>query len=166
MKTFIIFFAAILAFCPTVAQNYYKDGALIKINDDLTFQCGVFRSFIGLRSTKNYPIDQYGVATVIDRYAIKRAFEETFTADELQKYRDRILNFSVIHDGKLKPVDIDFVFQEEVPENTISPIKFAILRQKLLDYLKFKSNFKLNPQSYYVWDENIVAPLSYYLQSK
>lgn len=39
MKTLIAFMAATLTVITAAAQEYYKDGALFRINDSLTLKC-------------------------------------------------------------------------------------------------------------------------------
>ena len=175
MKTLIAFMAATLTVITAAAQAYSKDGAFFRINDSLTLKCILFQSSrnstISIVSTNefNYPRDRSIENTLVslkDRSAIKRSFQETFTPAELELYNDVILTMGITHDGLLKPVDAWFTIPNQAPGNTISPNKFAILRQKLLDYVQFTTPLKLNPDLYYSWSENLVMPISYYLQSE
>lgn len=56
MKTLLTFIAAVLTVLTVSAQDYYKNGTLIKINDDLTFKCYVNEDFITLVNTKKITI--------------------------------------------------------------------------------------------------------------
>lgn len=166
MKTLIILAATALMTVSAYAQEYYKDGALFKINDSLTLKCVTFKSTIGILNVKTYPRarQENNVADIKDRSAFKRAFEETFTPSELEKYQNMTFSLGVIHNSLLKPVDVEFAFQNKAPGNTIPPAKFATLRQKLIDYLEFKPIFTLEPDLYYNWDEGVIAPIRYYLE--
>ncbi|MCC8062731.1 MAG: hypothetical protein LIO68_05765 [Rikenellaceae bacterium] len=169
MKTLITFIAAILTVVTAAAQDYYKDGALIKINDDLTFKCGANEDFISLTNVKKrsvYAPQKSAGAALTDRSVIKRALEETFTAEELEKYKDVMLSFDAVLNASVKPVDVAFAFQNGDPGNTIPPAKFAKLRQKIMEYAQFRTNIKLNPGEYYYWDEGLVAPIWYYRDAK
>lgn len=165
MKKIITFIAAVLTVLTATAQDYYKDGAFVKINDDLTFKCEVSENFISLTNVKKYstyaPQKSAGAA-LTDRSVIKRALEETFTPEELETYKDVILSFSIVLNASLKPVDVTFSFQNGAPGNTIPPTKFATLRKKIMDYAQFRTNLKLNPGEYYYWDECLIAPIWYY----
>lgn len=92
MKTLIAFLAATLAVLTAAAQDYYKDGALFKINDTLTLKCITFKSTIDiLNVNKEYTIDQTfdgDVATPKDwGEAFTKALEETFTPVELKNIK-------------------------------------------------------------------------------
>lgn len=174
MKTLITFIAAVLTVLTAAAQDYYKDGALFKVNDDLTLKYIVFQggttSTINIFSTKafSYQFDSsvdHKTATLKDRSILKRALEETFSPAELEKYKDVEMGIHIIYNGSLKPVDAMFSIGNKAPDNTIPPIKFATLRQKLIDYAEFATTLKLDSDLYYTWNESIVVPLSYYLQS-
>lgn len=169
MKTLITFIAAVLTVVTAAAQDYYKDGALIKINNDLTFKSEVSENFISLINVKKYSVyapQKSAGAGLTDRSVIKRALEETFTAEELEKYKDVTLSFNAVLNASLKPVDVMFVFQKGAPGNAIPPAKFATLRQKIMEYAQFRTNIKLNPGEYYSWDEGLVAPIWYYRDAK
>ena len=169
MKTLITFIAAVLTVLTAAAQDYYKDGALFRINDSLTLKCVTFRSTIGILNVKEYMIDQTAdndVATPLNWSAFKKALEETFTPEELGQYADVMMGINITHDGLLKPVDVSFSIENKAPDNTISPTQFAMFRQKLLDYLKFESSFKLNPTHYYNWYGNKIFSIKYLLQSQ
>lgn len=154
MKTLITFMAVVLTVITATAQDYYKDGALFKINDNLTLKCVTFKSTIGILNIREYNIDQTldsDVATPKDWDAFKRALEETFTPAELEEYKNVRMGINITHDGSLKPVDVSFSIENKTPDNTISPAQFAMFRQKLLDYLEFESNLKLDSTHYYNW---------------
>lgn len=168
MKTLITFIAAVLTVLTAVAQDYYKNGALIQINDDLIFKCYVNEDFITLVNTRKesiYAPRESAGAGLTDRSVIKKALEETFTAEELEKYKDVSLSFNAVLNASLKPVDVTFSFQNETGR-TIPPAKFATLRQKIMDYARFRTNFKLNPGEYYSWNEGLIAPIWYYCDAK
>ncbi len=174
MKTIITFITAILTLSTAIAQDYYKNGALFKVNDDLTLKYIVFQgatSRINIFSTEAFSyqfdvrIDRPSV-TLKDYSILKRALEETFSPEELQKYKDVEMGIHIICNGQLKPVDAMFSIRNEAPDYTIPPLKFAMLRQKLIDYAEFVTQSKnLCTDQYYTWSESIVVPLSYYLQS-
>lgn len=175
MKTLITFIAAVLTVVTAAAQDYYKDGALFRVNDCLTLKCIVFQGSasytISIVSTNafNYPTDSSIENTLVnlkDRSVLKRAIQETFTSEELERYQDVHLSIAIIHDGTLKPIDVLFTIDNKMPDKTIPPFKFATLRQKLLDYVQFETRQKLSPNLYYYWNENIVVPISYYLKSE
>lgn len=174
MKTLFALTITFLATLSSFAQDY-KDGELFKINDSLTLKCiifqGIHSSTINIVSTSafEYPFDSSIENTLVqmkDRSILKRAFQETFTPEELERYKDVEMSIIITHNGTLKPVDAMFSIGNKEPDNAISPFKFATLRQKLIDYAEFETKLKLNPDLYYTWNENIVVPLSYYLQSK
>ena len=99
MKTLITFIAAVLTVLTVSAQDYYKNGTLIKINDELTFQCYVNEDFITLVNTEKintYVPRKSANAALIDRSVIKKALEETFTAEELENYKDVTLSFNAV----------------------------------------------------------------------
>lgn len=168
MKTLITLIAAVLTVLTAAAQDYYKNGALVKIDDELTFRCSTNEDFISLTNVKRksvYAPRESAGAGLTDRSVIKKALEETFTAEELEKYKDVSLSFSTVLNASLKPVDVTFSFQNETGR-TIPPAKFATLRQKIMDYAQFRTNFKLNPGEYYYWDEGLIAPIWYYRDAK
>ena len=168
MKTLFTFIAAVLTVLTVSAQDYYKNGTLIQINDDLTFKCYVNEDFITLVNTKKiniYVPRKSANAALIDRSVIKKALEETFTAEELENYKDVTLSFNAVLNASLKPIDITFSFENETGR-TIPPAKFATLRQKIMDYARFQTNLKLHPGEYYLWDEGLIAPLWYYRDAK
>ncbi len=161
--------AAVLTVLTVAAQDYYKDGALIKINDDLTFKCGVSENSISLTNVKRHSVyapQKSAGAALTDRSAIKRAFEETFTVEELEKYKDVTLLFDIVLNASVKPGDVAFAFQNGDPGNSIPPAKFATLRKKIMEYAQFRTNIKLNPGEYYSWDEGLIAPIWYYRDAK
>lgn len=167
MKTLITLAATALMTIAASAQEYYKDGALFKINDSLTLKCVTFKSTIGILNVKTYPMtpQENNVADIKDLSAFKRAFEETFTPEELEQYKDVVsITPIIIHNGLLQPVDVMFSFHDKIPDNTIPPAKFATLRQKLIDHLEFKPIFTLDPDLYYNWEEGVIAPIRYYFQ--
>lgn len=169
MKTFITFIAAVLTVITATAQDYYKDGELIKISDSVTLKCDASEDIIGLRGIKSYTYAEQdnNVASLKDRTVFKNALEETFTPEELEKYKDIILVIGVIHDASLKPVDIDFAFSRTGGD--IPPLKFGTLRQKILESIEFIPVFKslqLKPGMYYRWDEGLIAPIWYYRDAK
>lgn len=168
MKALLTLVGALLLSTTLFAQDLYQNESMIRINNDLTFKCYVNEDFITLVSIKKesvYAPRKSAGAGLTDRSVIKKALEETFTAEELEKYKDVILSFNAVLNASLKPVDVTFSFQNETGR-TIPPAKFATLRQKIMDYARFRTNFKLNPGEYYYWDECLIAPIWYYRDAK
>lgn len=167
MKTLLALFAALITVTTTAAaQHAYKDGELFKINDTVTLQCTMSQQkFIGLRSTEKFEFDKSvnDVVTSPEDYSVfKRAFEETFTSEERDKYKDVMIGLCVIHDGRMRPTDVWFSFENKIPDNTIPPTKFATLRQKILNYVTFRANPYTIPDKYYRWYDGI-GSMRYYL---
>lgn len=75
-----------------------------------------------------------------------------------------MMGINITHDGLLKPVDVSFSIENKTLVNTIPPAQFAKFRQKLLDYLEFKSNLTLDSTHYYNWYGYQIFTIKYLLQ--
>ena len=165
MRTLLSMIAVIMSVIPAIAQNDYRNGIHIHINDSTTWKCSIFKNYIGLQNISKYDFDTISGSITADPadYSIfKRAFDETFRPEEQVKYGDVWLSIEIILTGEMQPVDVGFSFENKAPANTIPIARFITLRQKILNYVSFPPNPYAKPDKYYRWCKGI-GTIHYYL---